>query len=45
MIWWFLMLRETSEVWSLVWLLVGVVLLVLVSLIELVNLLWEVGVV
>jgi hypothetical protein len=45
MIWWFLMLRETSEVWSLVWLLVGVVLLVWVSLIELVNLLWEVGVV
>jgi hypothetical protein len=45
MIWWFLMLRETSEVWSLVWLLVGVVLLVWVSLIELVNLLWVVGVV
>jgi hypothetical protein len=45
MIWWFLMLRETSEIWSLVWLLVGVVLLVWVSLIELVNLLWVVGVV
>jgi hypothetical protein len=45
MIWWFLMLRETSDVWSLVWLLVGVVLLVWVSFIGLVNLLWVVGVV
>jgi hypothetical protein len=42
MIWWFLMLRETSEVWSLVWLLVGVVLLVWVSLMRLVSLMWEV---
>jgi len=37
------MLRETSEVWSLVWLLVGVVLLVWVSFIELVKFVgsWE----
>jgi len=39
MFWWFLMLRETSEVWSLV----GVVLLVYVSLIRLVSLMWVVG--
>jgi hypothetical protein len=37
------MLRETSEVWSLVGLLVGVVLLVYVSLIRLVSLMWVVG--
>ena len=37
------MLRETSEVWSLVGLLVGVVLLVYVSLIILVSLMWVVG--
>jgi len=36
------MLRETSEVWSLVGLLVGVVLLVYVSLIRLVSLMWVV---
>ena len=37
------MFLETSEVWSLVWLLVGVALLVCVSLMRLVNLIWEVG--
>ena len=36
------MLRETSEVCSLVGLLVGVVLLVYVSLIRLVSLMWVV---
>ena len=37
------MFLETSEVWSLVWLLVGVALLVCVSLMRLVNLIWEVA--